>query len=427
MNIYKVSRFLTSTLPSQPHIVTRKLLLVQPSRTFSSSPLVLRNSQRLHLSASFNNTIYSKSHNATSSFPTLITCTLSRRLNSTSAVTSGGADASTITSKATEVIASGSPDVMNTVLENGGATAIDTVMKIGDLKAMGLASNWTPVGWLQQVMEVVNVSIGLPWWATIISVTLLIRLATTPVYIKLLRNSVRMANIRPEIEKLTSEMKKAQGNGDMVQSQMAAFKMQELFKKHDVSIGKMLGLPLLQAPIFISFFLALRKMAEAGVPGMKDGGMGWFMDLTAADPTYVLPALGWASFVAVLELGGETGPQTGQAANMKMIFRVASVIFIPAMINFPAAVLMYWVVSNSYTLGQSFLLRQPDIRKRLNVPPLIQHPDVVTAMTGAPKQMGFWESFNTARKSVQNAQTRAAEDMKTINAGGPKNNMAGRK
>jgi YidC/Oxa1 family membrane protein insertase len=44
-----------------------------------------------------------------------------------------------------------------------------------------------------------------------------------------------------------------------------------------------------QVTIFISFFLAVRNLAQLPVPGFSTGGIGWFTDLTMADPFYILP------------------------------------------------------------------------------------------------------------------------------------------
>lgn len=48
---------------------------------------------------------------------------------------------------------------------------------------------------------------------------------------------------------------------------------------------------LLQAPIFISFFFGLRKMANLPVESMREGGLWWFTDLTIADPYCLLPLI----------------------------------------------------------------------------------------------------------------------------------------
>jgi hypothetical protein len=43
-------------------------------------------------------------------------------------------------------------------------------------------------------------------------------------------------------------------------------------------------------------------MAEAGLPDFKTGGALWFTDLSAVDPTYVLPGLSSLATLAVLQV-----------------------------------------------------------------------------------------------------------------------------
>lgn len=44
-------------------------------------------------------------------------------------------------------------------------------------------------------------------------------------------------------------------------------------------------------PIFVSFFMALRQMANCPVESLKTGGMLWFTDLTMPDQFYLLPLI----------------------------------------------------------------------------------------------------------------------------------------
>lgn len=78
---------------------------------------------------------------------------------------------------------------------------------------------------------------------------------------------------------------------------------------------------LLQMPVFLSFFLALRELGTR-YPECKTGGSStralrpcgvadlyaaagalWFTDLASQDPYYALPVISALSFVATLEFG----------------------------------------------------------------------------------------------------------------------------
>lgn len=69
---------------------------------------------------------------------------------------------------------------------------------------------------------------------------------------------------------------------------------------HDQDISLMCLFP--QAPVFISFFIALRKMAYLPVPSMQTGGLLWFPDLTLGDPFYILPVVVTGTMFFILEV-----------------------------------------------------------------------------------------------------------------------------
>ena len=57
-----------------------------------------------------------------------------------------------------------------------------------------------------------------------------------------------------------------------------------------------------QAPVFMSFFFALKGMANAPVESMQYGGLFWFSDLTICDPYYILPLLTSVTVWATMEV-----------------------------------------------------------------------------------------------------------------------------
>lgn len=196
----------------------------------------------------------------------------------------------------------------------------------------------------------------------------------------------------------------------------------------------------LQAPVFISFFIALRKMAYLPVPSLQTGGALWFTDLTAADPFYILPLavtgtmffilevrrlfrvkvgpkIFWARHVRVtsLQLGAESGVDNPNLQAMKTVMRVMPIVILPFTINFPTvsflpacrtsqdvfvrcssqrafespqAVFTYWMTSNCFSLFQVALLKNSVVRQKLRIPDKIQHP-----ASAVPKNEGLIEGI----------------------------------
>lgn len=73
-----------------------------------------------------------------------------------------------------------------------------------------------------------------------------------------------------------------------------------LWKKYDCHPKKSFAPLFAQFPIFVSFFIGLRRMAE-GVPSFKEGGALTFTDLSIADPYYIMPLISSATFLITVE------------------------------------------------------------------------------------------------------------------------------
>ncbi|XP_026208765.1 mitochondrial inner membrane protein OXA1L [Anabas testudineus] len=266
------------------------------------------------------------------------------------------------------------------------------------LAELGLAG-YTPVGLIQNLLEFMHVDLGLPWWGAIVAGTVLARLAVFPVIVKGQREAAKLNNVLPEMTKLTNRMNEAKQSGNKFDFAKAYSDLNLFQKKHDVNPLRGFLVPLVQAPVFISFFVALRKMAYLPVPSMQTGGLLWFQDLTAADPFYILPLAVTGTMFFILELGAESGIDNPNLRTMKTVFRIMPLVILPLTMNFPTAVFTYWMTSNCFSLGQVALLRHPLIRKKLRIPDRIKHPS-----STMPQNEGFITSIKNGWKNAQLAQ-----------------------
>jgi len=70
-----------------------------------------------------------------------------------------------------------------------------------------LSPDFPPIGLAQHALETINASVGLPWWATIVLATFVLRTATTlPLMIYSLHNVARVERLQPEIKALAEEL-----------------------------------------------------------------------------------------------------------------------------------------------------------------------------------------------------------------------------
>ncbi|ERE89351.1 inner membrane protein OXA1L [Cricetulus griseus] len=292
------------------------------------------------------------------------------------------------------VPATPTPPVVPEVASGGTADAIQCAAE-QSFSELGLGS-YTPVGLIQNLLEFMHVDLGLPWWGAIATCTVLARCLVFPLIVKGQREAVKIHNHMPVIQKFSTQIREAKLAGDQAEFYRASIEMTRYQKKHDIKLLRPLILPLTQAPVFISFFIALREMANLPVPSLQTGGLWWFQDLTISDPIYVLPLVVTATMWGVLELGAETGVQSSDLQFMRNIIRVMPLMVLPVTIHFPSAVFMYWLSSNLFSLCQVACLRIPAVRTVLKIPQRVIHdPDTL------PPREGFLKSFKTGWKKAE--------------------------
>uniref|UniRef100_A0A8D8QTV7 Mitochondrial inner membrane protein OXA1L n=1 Tax=Cacopsylla melanoneura TaxID=428564 RepID=A0A8D8QTV7_9HEMI len=268
------------------------------------------------------------------------------------------------------------------------------------IEELGLGG-WTPSGMVQKCLEFLHIDLDLPWWQAIIAATICVRLLTFPLTIMSQRNAIKMHNHMPEMQRLQVKMSEARTYGDNFEAARAGQELMEFMKKNDVNPLKNMLVPFLQMPVFISFFMGLRGMANVPVDSMREQGLWWFMDLTLPDQYYLLPIFTSATLYLTLHLGAEGAAMAGPAAKYtKYIVRGIPLVIFPFTLNFPGAILMYWSTTNFLSLIQVAVLKIPSVRTRFNLPERVKHKPA-EAPAGGVKKKGF---VTDLKESIQNSK-----------------------
>jgi YidC/Oxa1 family membrane protein insertase len=201
-----------------------------------------------------------------------------------------------------------------------------------------------PLSWLiKYVAHVLGGSFGL----SIIVVTIFIRLLILPLMIQQTRNAKAMQALQPEIQKLREKY----SSKDMQTQQKLQQEMMLLFQKHGVNPMAGCFPILIQMPILIGFYHAIMRTRE-----IAEHNFLWF-DLGEKDPYYILPIIaGVTTFIQQKIMMANAGQQNPQMAMMLWMMPIMIVIFA---INFPAALSLYWVVGNIFSIVQTYLIKGP--------------------------------------------------------------------
>ncbi|ELT45199.1 60 kDa inner membrane insertion protein [Arthrobacter nitrophenolicus] len=250
-----------------------------------------------------------------------------------------------------------------------------------------------PFQWLVSVIMLAFhgglTAIGMPagsgwtWTLSIIGLVLVIRAALIPVFLAQVRAQRRMRLLQPDLKELQEKYK---GKTDQLSRQAMAQEQMALYKKHGTNPFSACLPLLIQAPFFLALFQVLSGISGAAARGE---GIGTLTSAQAAqfDASSIFGAPLSASLlhggggnqaaVAILavvmilamtacqfvtqklvmarSLVGED-PENPLLRQQKILLYILPVIFGAGGIIFPIGVLIYWTVSNLWTLVQQYLV-----------------------------------------------------------------------
>jgi len=286
-------------------------------------------------------------------------------------------------------------------------------------RELGLCSAYPP-GMVQMLMESLHIQLDLPWWQVIGLTTVLLRIIVFPIVIIAQRNMVRMSNHQPEIQKLQVAQQMASIRGDKQESMMLYKALMKYFREHNCHPVKSFLPVMFQGSFFMSMFFGLRGMAECPVPSMTTGGIHWFTDLTVADPIYLLPLLTSSTLLLTLYLGSDGINTAAMPPIMKKLLYSMPLLSFPIMMQFPAALNLYWLINNIISACQGRVVRHPAIREKFGIEEQIMWKESDLPLNSmnqeikkeAERQRRESEKFNLQKKKDQYIEMKKKEQQK---------------
>jgi len=228
------------------------------------------------------------------------------------------------------------------------------------------------VGFHRVFGSVFGESSGAAWALSIIGLTLVIRAALIPLFVKQIKSSRNMQMLQPKMREL--QKKYGHDRERLAKEQMALYK-----ETGTNPLASCMPL-LLQMPIFLALFRLLDRAAhgekrglltDAQVTSLSEAKLfgakiaDSFMGLEGDSSTEVrvlagllVVAMTATTFLTQRQLMTKNMPAdalTGQyAQQQKILLYVLPVVFAVGGIAFPIGVLLYWTTSNLWTMGQQF-------------------------------------------------------------------------
>jgi YidC/Oxa1 family membrane protein insertase len=198
-------------------------------------------------------------------------------------------------------------------------------------------------------------SIGLPWAWAIIALTLLVRVVILPLTIKQIRSMQHLQAHAPELKALQQKYK---GDRQRMNEEVMKF-----YKENKINPAASCLPLLVQIPVFISLYYVLRDFEKNVLTQAQYRGsdVSWLHvvpnitdNITAHWSGWLLLVVYVASQLASIISMPTTDPR------QRYIFIALPFVFILFIINatFPVGLLLYWVTTNLWTVGQGLITRR---------------------------------------------------------------------
>jgi YidC/Oxa1 family membrane protein insertase len=231
----------------------------------------------------------------------------------------------------------------------------------------------------EAVLKFFHNSLGVSWGWSIVLLTVVIRALMVPLFVKQMHSMQKLQALQPELKALQQKYKE--------DKQRQQQEMMKFYKENEVNpFASCLPLAL-QLPVFISLFYMLRQDLRKNIcphiqavfqqhyaavhhvtaavaagkttPCGPNGGAGFLFigDLTNAAHGLTLVVL------ILLYVGTQLGSTIFMSSptmdkTQRQLMMALPLFFVLFIISFPAGVIVYWITTNGWTIGQGYFIRR---------------------------------------------------------------------
>jgi YidC/Oxa1 family membrane protein insertase len=198
---------------------------------------------------------------------------------------------------------------------------------------------------MKAILDFFHDTIGLPWGWSIVAVTIVVRLCLVPLAVRSIHSMQALQAHAPEMKAIQQKYK-----GDR---QRQSEELQKFYKENNINPAASCLPTVAQFPVFIALYFTLRH--ESGhVSGT------WLHVVHVADKHatshwsgYVVLAIYAGSQVASTYFMGTTMDKT-----QRTIMMVLPLFFLTVVSRFPTGLVLYWMTTNLWTVGQGLITRR---------------------------------------------------------------------
>ncbi len=200
------------------------------------------------------------------------------------------------------------------------------------------------------------------YWFSIVMLTVAVRVVLIPLTVKQVRSTRVMQELQPEIKKLQAKHKN--------DKQKLTEETMKLYQEKGFNPLSGCWPLLAQMPFFFALYRVIYSKHLAGEPNILLGKkffivplsdtwsrMDWAHRLTSPDGLIILTlilAMSLTTYISQRQLLSRQG--SAAPAQQQMLIKILPFTFLIFAINVPLAIIIYWVTTNLWSMGQQYVL-----------------------------------------------------------------------
>jgi YidC/Oxa1 family membrane protein insertase len=201
---------------------------------------------------------------------------------------------------------------------------------------------------LRHALDWLHGTVGLPWAWSIVALTILVRIALVPLAVRQIHSMQAMQAHMPEMKAIQQKYK-----ADKKRQQE---ELMNFYRENKINPAAPCLPILFQIPVFFALYLVLRHFSKHP----PSGSLSWL---------HIVPNIAahasshWSGYLLlVIYAASQISSTYFMSATMeksqRYLMMVLPVFFITFLLRFPMGLVLYWVTTNLWTVGQGLVTRR---------------------------------------------------------------------
>jgi YidC/Oxa1 family membrane protein insertase len=252
------------------------------------------------------------------------------------------------------------------------------------LLAWILASPLTPLEHvMRHVLDWFHTTLNLPWAWAIVATTVVVRMILVPLTVRQIHSMQSLQRFAPQMKEIQKKYKS--------DKQKQNEELMKFYRENNINPAASCLPMLLQFPVFIALYYTLKGFAKNPPPG----DLSWLHFVPSiADHTTSF----WGGYILlVIYVASQMASTLYMSATVdkmqRRLFMIMPLVFVFVIARFPAGLVLYWMTTNLWTVGQGLITRRlipktaaPVVERRSSRTPPKEAPEPPPEVPEAPQQ-----------------------------------------